>query len=125
MANYLEDRELYYQLIISKGKGKLTDRAAELMILVAKNVIRKKERSYKSTDDKNDCYQEGLLHLFSSWYGFNPAKYSLSMPYITEIFKRGMANSLNVLNNRKSYNDDVIRIISIDRANDGKGLHGF
>ena len=122
---YLEDRELLYEIIISKGRGKLTERATELLILIAKNVIRKKERNYNSTDDRNDCYQQGLLHMFANWSSFDHRKYSLTLPYYSEIFKRGMADGLNILNNKKSYNDDFIRMISIDRSNDGKGLHSF
>ena len=51
MAKYLDDRELYYQLVISKGKGRLTSRAEQLLILIAKNTIRKKERNYKNKSD--------------------------------------------------------------------------
>lgn len=125
MPNYLEDRELYYEMVISKGKGKLTKRSQELLILIAKNTARKKERSYRSVDDKNDCIQQGLLHLFQNWKGFNPAKFDRAFPYFTEIFKRGLADGINIVNNKKSYNKDKIRMISIDRANDGKGLHNI
>ena len=44
MAKYLDDREFYKEMVISKGKGKLTPRAEQLLILIAKNTIRKKER---------------------------------------------------------------------------------
>ena len=48
MAKYLEDRDLYYQLVISKGRGKLTRQAQEMLILIANNTIRKKERNYNA-----------------------------------------------------------------------------
>ena len=125
MANYLDDKELYYEMVISKGKGKLTTRSQELLILIAKNAIRRKERNYKTSDDRNDCLQQGLLHLFQNWNKFNPDKFDTAFPYFTEVFKRGTADGLNIINNKKSYNDDKIRMISIDRANDGKGLHNI
>jgi len=125
MAKYLEDRELYYEMIISKGKGKLTKRAEHLLILIAKNTVRRKERNYNTTDDKNDCVQQGILHMFQNWKNFNHLKYDAAFPYFTEIYKRGLADGLNLINNKKSYNDDFIRMISIDRANEGKGLHNF
>lgn len=125
MAKYLEDRELYYEMVISKGKGKLTRKSQKMLILIAQNTVRKKERNYRTTDDKNDCMQQGLLHLFQNWKNFNHKKYDSAFPYFTEIFKRGLANGMNVINNKKSYNEDRIRMISIDRANDGKGLHNF
>lgn len=123
MPKYLEDRELYYELVISKGKGKLTPKAEQMLILIAKNTIRKKDRNYNSIDDKNDCVQQGLLHMFQNWKNFNHKKYDNAFPYFTEIFKRGISDGMNQLTNKKSYNDDVVKIISIDRSNDGKGLH--
>lgn len=125
MANYLEDKDLYYEMILSKGKGKLTKNAQDMLILIAKNTVRRKERNYNNVDDKNDCIQQGLLHMFQNWKNFNYKKYDYALPYFTEIFKRGIADGMNILNNKKSYNDDVIKMISIDRSNEGKGLHTF
>lgn len=125
MAKYLEDRDLYYQLVLSKGRGKLTRQAQEMLILIANNTIRKKERNYNNIDDRNDCIQQGLLHMFQNWKNFNPKKYDTAFPYFTEIFKRGLADGINIINNKKNYNDDKVVMISIDRANDGNGLHNI
>lgn len=125
MAKYLEDRELYYEMVLSKGKGKLTKKSQDMLILIASNTIRKKERNYNNSDDRNDCFQQGLLHMFQNWKNFNPKKFDTAFPYFTEIFKRGLADGINVINNKKNYNDDKITMISIDRANDGNGLHSI
>lgn len=125
MAKYLEDRDLYYQLVLSKGRGKLTRQAQEMLILIANNTIRKKERNYNNIDDRNDCIQQGLLHMFQNWKNFNPKKYDTAFPYFTEIFKRGLADGINIINNKKNYNDDKVVMISIDRSNDGNGLHNI
>lgn len=125
MAKYLEDRDLYYQLVLSKGRGKLTRQAQEMLILIANNTIRKKERNYNNIDDRNDCIQQGLLHMFQNWKNFNPKKYDTAFPYFTEIFKRGLADGINIINNKKNYNDDKVIMISIDRSNDGNGLHNI
>ena len=125
MAKYLEDRDLYYQLVVSKGRGKLTRQAQEMLILIANNTIRKKERNYNNIDDRNDCIQQGLLHMFQNWKNFNPKKYDSAFPYFTEIFKRGLADGINIINNKKNYNDDKVIMISIDKANDGNGLHNI
>jgi hypothetical protein len=125
MSNYLEDTDLLYEIILSKGKGYLTRRCQNYFIIIGENIIRKKERFYKTEDDKFDCLQQGLLHLFSNWQNFNEKKYSSALPYITEIFKRGIADGINELYNRKSYQKDNIKIISINSCNDGKGLSNF
>lgn len=122
MANYLSDRELVYEIIVSKGKGKLTKKAEKMLTLIAYNVIRKKDKSYRSYDDRMDCLQEGLCHLFINWKGFNELKYSAAMPYYVEIFKRGLACGLNAIQNRKSYTEDTVKIISLTNCNNGKGL---
>ena len=122
MAEYLNDSELYYEIVISKGRGKLTRKAERMLILIANNTIRKKQSTYKTVEDMEDCLQQGLMRLFENWKGFNDKKYSLALPYFTEVFKRGIADGFNVLNNKKSYTDDNIIFISLDSSNDGKGL---
>lgn len=122
MAQYLNDRDLYYEIILSKGKGNLTKKAENMLLLIATNTIRKKQAKYKNIDDYNDCLQQGIMRLFENWKGFNEKRYSYSLPYYTEIFKRGIADGFNVLINKKSYSDDSIRFISINGSNDGKGL---
>lgn len=125
MAQYLNDNDLYFEICLSKGRGKLTRKAEQMFILIAKNTIRKKEASYKNTEDRSDCYQQGLLRMFENWRGFNEKKFSLALPYMTEIFKRGMADGWNTLSNKKSYSDDNLVFISLDSSNDGKGLHNI
>lgn len=122
MAEYLNDSELYYEIVISKGRGKLTRKAEKMLILIANNTIRKKQSTYRTVEDMEDCLQQGLMRLFENWKGFNDKKYSLALPYFTEVFKRGIADGFNLLNNKKSYTDDNIIFISLDSSNDGKGL---
>lgn len=123
MAKYIDDSELFYELVLSKGKGFLTKNAENMFILIANNTIRKKEKTYKNPDDKNDCIQHGLMHMLSNWQNFNEKRYNSALPYITEIFKRGIADGLKTLyNNRRGCNYDI-KIYSIDAANEGRGLH--
>jgi hypothetical protein len=124
MAKYLEDSELYYEIVLSKGKGELTNRAKDMLILVGNNVIRKKEKHYKSDDDRNDCLHSGFLMVFKNWMNFDEKRYKHALPYFSEIFKRGMAFGLKEIYNIKT-NKEHIQMISIDRSNDGKGLHNI
>lgn len=123
--HYFRQYEFHYEMVISKGRGKLTPKAEHILILIAKNVIRKKERNYNTIDDRNDCVQQGLLHMFLNWRNYNHLKYENPGPYFTEIFKRGIAEGINLIQNKKSYNDEAIKMISIDRANEGQGLHNI
>lgn len=124
MAKYLEDHELYYEIVLSKGKGKLTRKAERMLILIGNEVITKKDRYYKSDDDKKDCLQHGLYMMFQNWYKFDENRFKSALPYFTEIFKRAMAQGLKDIYNIKNYKDKVT-MISLDSSNDGKGLHNI
>jgi len=124
MARYLEDNELYYEIVLSKGKGKLTKKAENMLILIGNNIIRKKEKYYRNPDDKNDCLHQGFLMMFQNWKNFNEKRYKNALPYFSEIFKRAMAGGLKEIYNVKN-NKDKVTMISLDSSNDGHGLHNI
>ena len=79
---------------------------------------------YKTSDDKFDCMQQGILMMFQNWNGFNEKKYSSAFPYFSEICKRGIAGGLNVIYQKKN-NQESPRMISLSHSNEGKGLHNI
>lgn len=91
--NYLSNRDLYREIIVSKAMGKLTPSAQKMLILLGKNLI--KRFSYKDEDDKFDCLQSSYLDVFQNWYNFDEEKGDNCFAYFTEIFKRGMAKGWN------------------------------
>lgn len=101
---YINDDELYYELILSIGKGILTDKAAKMFYLIGQNVIRKK-KYWKNKIDIEDCFQSGLEMCLVSWKLFNSKKYNKALPYITELFKRGSAKGFNQCNDRRMINN--------------------
>jgi hypothetical protein len=124
--NYVEDNDLWYEIVLSKGKGYLTKKAERMLILIAQKTIKKLERKYNTEDDKIDCLQQGILHLLSKWNGFDERKFPKALPYFTEIFKRGCADGLGLIKNKKFHkNDREMKVISLDQANEGKGLHNI
>lgn len=124
MANYLEDDDLFYEIVLSKGKGILTKNAERMIILIGENMIRRKDNMYKTQDDRNDCLQTGLLYMFDKWMNFNEKKYKLAFPYFSEIFKRGIAQGYNDLTNKKT-NQEKVTMISLDSCNDGEGFYNY
>ncbi len=120
---YLNNKELYIEIIVSKAQGKLTRSAEKMLELLAKKTIKKMR--YWSNDDKLDCYQSGLLDMFQNWYNFNEDKSINAFAYFTEIFKRGLAKGWNDLYKKKGDNEHQIKLISINSANDGNGLHSI
>jgi hypothetical protein len=121
--HYLNNKELYIEIIISKAQGRLTRNAEKMLEILAKKTIKKMR--YYSNDDKLDCYQSGLLDMFQNWYNFNEDKSINAFAYFTEIFKRGLAKGWNDLYKKKGDNEHLIKLISINSANDGNGLHSI
>lgn len=121
---YLSNKELYYEVIVSKARGRLTRKTEKMLELLAKRTIKKMR--YWNPDDRFDCYQSGLLDMFDNWYNFNEEKSKNPFAYFTEIFKRGMAKGFNELYKRKGSNDDFTpQVFSLNSINDGQGMHNI
>ncbi len=120
---YLNNKDLYCEIIVSKSQGKLTKEAELMLELLAKKTIKKMR--YRTNEDRLDCYQSGLLDMFQNWYNFNEEKSVNAFAYFTEIFKRGLAKGYNELYKKKGDFEHRIKMISIEGSNDGKGLHSI
>lgn len=122
--NYLHNKDLYVEIVVSKAQGKLTKNAKIMLEILAKRTIKKMR--YWSNDDKMDCYQSGLLDMFDNWYNFNEEKSDgNAFAYFTEIFKRGLAKGFNQLYKKKGDSEHRIKLISLEGSNDGQGLHSI
>lgn len=95
-AYYIDDDELYYHIILSKGKGQLTPKCLTMFLLIGENFIRIKQKNYWGDETMlDDSYQSGMLMLLNNWKNFNEKRYSKALPYLTEVFKRGMTKGFN------------------------------
>lgn len=120
---YLQNKDLYMEIIVSKAQGKLTNKSNLMLEILAKKTIKKMR--YYNIEDKQDCFQSGLLDMFSNWHNFNEEKSDNAFAYFTEVFKRGLAKGFNEIYKKKGDNDHKIKLISIESSNDGMGLHSL
>lgn len=120
---YLQNKDLYIEIVVSKHQGKLTPESKKMLELLADRTIKKMR--YPNQDDRNDCYQTGILDMLSNWYNFDNEKSSNTFAYFTEVFKRGMAKGYNQLYKKKGDANHDIKLISIESSNDGMGLHSI
>jgi|TARA_B110000977_G_C10703829_1_gene348473 hypothetical protein len=111
--NYLNNKDLYNQIVQSLEDDKLTKDAEKMLILISERAIRK--LVYLNEDDKNDCQQFAVLDLLKYWRNFNP-KYTNAFAYFTEIAKRGYAKGWNKIHPTK-YKGTM----SMDRINTKNG----
>lgn len=108
---YVNNKDLYREIIISKAMGKLTKDAEKMLYLIGKNVIKK--FYYKDLDDRDDCLQNGMYQVYKNWYQFNEEKTSNAFAYYTEIFKRGFAASWKEVNKGR----DITTSMTMDDGN--------
>jgi hypothetical protein len=125
--NYLNNKDLYNEIVTSLEQAKLTPRAEKMFIILSEKVSTKMQ--YRNPDDKKDCIAFSQLDLFRYWKGFNP-KYLNAFAYFTEIAKKGLAKGWNNLYPKKYKNT-----ISIDGSSSstnnyddntsGNGLYSY
>jgi DNA-directed RNA polymerase specialized sigma24 family protein len=84
--NYLSNKDLHCELLVSLAQGKLTRPAQKMITLICRGVNRK--FSYYDNDDRYDALQEAYYTCFKNWYSYNPEKTTNAFAYVTEIAKR-------------------------------------
>ena len=118
--NYLNNKDLYEQIVLSKDADELTRDAEKMLQLLAERAINK--LTYVNDMDRDDCLQFALLDLLKYWRNFNP-KYTNAFAYFTEIAKRGYAKGWNKLHpNKYKGTISMDRINSNNSDNDGGGM---
>ena len=124
MANLkVNEKKFTYEIILSKGLGKLTRKAENMIIILCNNAINKKP--FPNEDDKKDGLQTAFLNILSNWQSFNPDKTNNAFTYLTELHKRSVAEHMNLFYNKKGLKKEEqnsVRNISINSSNNGKGL---
>lgn len=103
--NYLNAKDLYMEIIVSKAQGRLTREAVKMLNVLGDRISRR--FYYSSPCDRKDCYQNGMLKIYENWYNFDPNKTTNAFAYFTEVFKRGTAFGWNTITKN---NDMTIRM---------------
>lgn len=96
--NYLNNKDLHYQISMSLQQDKLTPDAEKMLVLIAEKAINR--MTYLNNDDRLDCIQFAILDLFKYWRNFNP-DFANAFAYFTEIAKRGYAKGWGKLHPKK------------------------
>jgi hypothetical protein len=120
--NYLNNKDLYDEIVKSKEQDRLTPTAEKMLIMLAERAINRMQ--YLREEDREDCLQFALLDLLKYWKNFNP-KYPNAFAYFTEIAKRGYAKGWN-----KIYPVKYKNTLSLDRTSgfdedSGSGMYNI
>jgi hypothetical protein len=122
---YINKKEFYIEMILSKAKGTLSEKAKSMIYLISENAIEKLRWRFKSNDDLLDSKQTAICVMLDKWHNFDPDKYDDPFSYFTEIFKRGAAFGINEIYKKKGDPQNLIKTISINGANEGDGMQNF
>lgn len=126
--NPVNDTEFTYEILLSKGLGRLTKKCENIIVVLVENAIRKTQNKFYSDDDKNDSIQASYEKILNKWQGFNPEKSSSAFVYISEIHKRAIAEFMNFLHDRKGIKKEdnkKLKFISMNSSNNGQGLYNL
>jgi len=93
--DYVKNKELREELIISKEKGELSREAINMFILMANRFSLKFQYIY--AEDKKDCVSFAIMDCYLYWRGYNPEKSDNAFAYITQIVKNGFFKGWRVL----------------------------
>jgi len=104
--DYLQNKELHCELIVSIAAGRLTRPAANMIYLISKGVNRK--FYYERGEDREDALQTGLFDALKNWMQYDPDKTHNAFAYITEIVKRGHAKYYNEMIKHSHLRLDVL-----------------
>jgi DNA-directed RNA polymerase specialized sigma24 family protein len=118
---YLSNKDLYVEIIVSKALGRLTPRAATMLVLLGKKLQSK--LYYRDSDDKKDCLQEAMLSVFKFWYNFDELKGDNAFAYYSEVIKRGLAQGWNKQHKTKGADVEIISLTGY--SNDGETFERF
>lgn len=97
---YLNNDKLTFEIILSKGKGFLTQKAFLMLDLLGKNISRK--MNFNNYEEQQDIISDGVLQMCLRFNFYDEEKYHNAFPFFTEIFKRACAKSYNCWMNRKN-----------------------
>lgn len=92
---YVSNKELHCELIVSKAMGRLTRKAEKSIQLICKGV--NKKFYYKDIDDRFDCLSSAYLDCYRFWMNYDEMKTINPFAFFTEIAKRAHAKSFNSL----------------------------
>lgn len=123
--NPVDDNEFTYNIILSKGTGKLTRKAEKYIYILVQEAIKKILYKFIYQEDVEDAIQTGYYQILTGWQKFNPDKAPSAFVYFTEIQKRAAAQFINKWIKMKGINKkdySKFQRISINNANNGEGL---
>lgn len=117
--NYIDKNELLQEIIKSQQQGKMTERLAELCIMIGEHMLKSKQYYGYSKETKEDMLSHGCLFCIRYLLkNYDPQKQNNSpFAYITTIFKSAYMQELNKYYKIKEFESELLSMLkNIDIA---------
>ena len=122
--NYIDNKTLHCEMMVSLAQGKLTKTAADMIMLICYKLIRRFR--YSNIEDREDCLQYAYLNIFRMWMNYNPDVTHNAFAYFTELSKRALAMQWKRLTRGKGMIDgEYYHHLSLDTTFDGKNMNSY
>jgi hypothetical protein len=109
-SHYVENKEMMYEMIISKEMGILSPKLLKMFMQIVKGVSRKFR--YKEPEDRYDCECYCYEVIIKNWMMFDLDRYENVFAWATQIIKNGFAMQFKILQKTR------LNTISLDWVND-------
>lgn len=109
-SHYADNKEMMYEMIISKEMGILTPKLLKMCMKIVKGVSRKFR--YKEPEDRWDCEAYCYEMIIKNWYHFDLDRYDNVFSWVTQVVKNGFALQFKRLMKSR------INTISLDYTNE-------
>lgn len=105
-VNYLNNKDLLAEVLLSKEQGKMTDKLAKmLMLLTARYGTKGNVASYTYNDDMQSY---ALMMLCRTWKSFNVEKSKNAFAFFTQCVKNSFRQYLNVEKKHRDIRDQML-----------------
>jgi len=104
--NYLNNKDIMYQIELSKLQGKMTNELAKMIQLLCARYARRGNFVNYSYRDDMEAY--AVMMLVRTWQGFNPKKSNNPFAFFTQCIKHSFIQFLNQEKRQRDIRDELM-----------------
>lgn len=100
----IDDDDLRYQIILSQGKGFLSENGKLLIVQLCEKTMEMLYKTFYNKWDREDAHGQGIYKSLSSWDKCDLRYGRKANPYFIEVYKRGVNWSRGMNKKETQYN---------------------
>lgn len=105
-TNYLNNKDLLAQVVLSKQQGRMTDRLAHMLQTLAARYGKKGNFANYTYNEDMQAY--AMLMLVKTWNSFDPEKSSNPFAFFTQCIKNSFIQYLNQERRQRDVRDELL-----------------